>query len=115
VGYGGDAVCDETAGVGSLTPYCYPNIALSLQNVADLTLQEQFDLAFSYGGVWYFVVDGDKEPVLVSHISDDDVNRQGIARLAKHISRGGTLLLGMQGPHRDYEAFAERRAFTAGS
>jgi hypothetical protein len=60
-------------------------------------------LAFSYGGVWYFVIDGDKEPFLVSHISDAHANELGFEHLAKHLAEGGTLLLGIQGPHHDYE------------
>jgi len=60
-------------------------------------------LAFSYGGVWYFVIDGDKEPFLVSHIPDHASNVQGLEKMAQHIAPHGTLLLGIQGPHHDYE------------
>ena len=81
----------------------FPDVTLSLQNVLHLTLQEQFTLAFSYGGVWYFVIDGDREPFLVSHIVDDAHNHQGFEQVAKHILKGGVLLLGVQKPHYDYE------------
>ncbi len=81
----------------------FSNVCLSLQNVICLTLQEQYDLVFSYGGVWYFVIDGDKEPFLVSHLPSDMDNCQGFAQLAKYVSAGGKLLLGIQGPHYDYE------------
>ena len=50
-----------------------------------------------------FVIDGDKEPFLVSHIADEHANHLGFEHLAKHIAVGGTLLLGIQGPHQDYE------------
>lgn len=81
----------------------FPRISLSLQNVLHLTLPDQYDLAFSYGGVWYFVIDGEKEPIFVSHIPDDADNHQGFARVAEHIAKDGILLLGIQGAHRDYE------------
>jgi len=81
----------------------YPAIDLRQQNVCSLTLEKKFEAAFSYGGVWYFVIDGDKEPFLVSHIPSDADNRAGLAKLAAHIAPGGMLLLGIQGPHFDYE------------
>ncbi|MEY3518432.1 MAG: hypothetical protein RLZ89_1292, partial [Pseudomonadota bacterium] len=79
-----------------------PQIELLHQNVTELNLAALYDLAFSYGGVWYFVIDGDKEPFLVSHIAQDAPNRQGLERVAQHIKSGGQLLLGVQGPHHDY-------------
>jgi SAM-dependent methyltransferase len=81
----------------------YPNIELSQQNVVDFDLKEQFDVAFSYGGVWYFVIDGDKEPFMVSHIADHDLNVQGLQHLSLHLKSGSQLLLGIQGPHFNYE------------
>lgn len=80
----------------------FGNVSLSQQNVCSLDLPQQHDLAFSYGGVWYFVVDGDKEPFMVSHIPDHEANQLGLARVAQYIAKGGTLLLGIQGPHHDY-------------
>jgi len=81
----------------------FPNISLSLENVTDFDLKKRYDLAFSYGGVWYFVVDGDKEPFLVSHLYQAEDNHQGLARVGSHVNTGGRLLLGIQGPHYDYE------------
>ena len=49
------------------------------------------------------MIDGDKEPFMVSHIADEEANRTGFERLSAHIALGGTLLLGIQGPHHDYE------------
>lgn len=80
----------------------FSNVSLSLQNVIDFDLEQQYELAFSYGGVWYFVIDGDQEPFLVSHLPEDDHNHRGMARLARHVATGGRLLLGVQGPHYDY-------------
>lgn len=81
----------------------FTSVSLSQQNITELSLNEKHELAFSYGGVWYFVIDGDKEPFLVSHIADEKANHLGFAHLAKHITVGGTLLLGIQGPHHDYK------------
>lgn len=81
----------------------YSNIDLAQQNVVDFNLGEQFDVAFSYGGVWYFVIDGDKEPFMVSHIADHELNLKGLAQLALHLKSGSQLLLGIQGPHFNYE------------
>jgi SAM-dependent methyltransferase len=81
----------------------FSTVSLSQQNITELSLDEKHELAFSYGGVWYFVIDGDKEPFMVSHIADANANHAGFEHLAKHIVKGGTLLLGIQGPHHDYE------------
>jgi SAM-dependent methyltransferase len=81
----------------------HPHIHLFQQNVTTLNLGQTFDLAFSYGGVWYFVVDGVNEAFMVSHIADDVPNHQGLERVAQHVVQGGRLLLGIQGPHHDYE------------
>ena len=81
----------------------FPSITLSREDVVDLSLTDHYDAAFSYGGVWYFVVDGEKEPFMVSHIPTDTENRIGLAKLAKRVVSGGMLLLGIQGPHFDYE------------
>lgn len=80
----------------------FANVTLSCENVTDLKLRHPCDVAFSYGGVWYFVVDGDKEPFVVSHISDHEDNVRALARVAADIAPGGQLLLGIQGPHHDY-------------
>ncbi len=80
----------------------FSQVKLQHQNVTELHLDQSYDLAFSYGGVWYFVIDGNKEPFLVSHIAQDEPNRIGLAQLAKHVKAGGQLLLGVQGPHHDY-------------
>ena len=81
----------------------FTNVHLSRQNITQLRLAQDYRLAFSYGGVWYFVIDGDNEPFLVSHIVAEAGNHQGFASLARYVRPGGTLLLGIQGPHFDYE------------
>jgi len=82
----------------------YSQIKLFQQNVTTLKLDQTFDLAFSYGGVWYFVMDGVNEPFMVSHISQEEPNQKGFEHVSKHVSKGGQLLLGVQGPHHDYES-----------
>jgi hypothetical protein len=49
------------------------------------------------------VIDGDNEPFLVSHIPDLNDNERGFSQLSKYMDSGSTLLLGIQGPHFDYE------------
>ncbi len=80
----------------------FPNISLLERNVTQFNLDQQYDLAFSYGGVWYFVIDGDKEPFMVSHLADENDNHRGLERLSAHVAPGGKLMLGIQGPHHDY-------------
>jgi SAM-dependent methyltransferase len=80
----------------------YPQVDLHEQNVVDLDLGGRaYDLAFSYGGTWYFVPDGDSY-AMVSHIRDDQDNVRGLQRVATHLARRGRLLLGIQNPHSDY-------------
>ena len=81
----------------------YSNISLQRQNVTQFDLNSTYDLAFSYGGVWYFVVDGENEPFMVSHLPEHADNCRGIERVAGHVRSGGRLLLGIQGPHYDYQ------------
>ena len=82
----------------------FSNVQLENQNVTDLSLHQQYDLAFSYGGVWYFVMDGVNEPFLVSHIYDEQANVNGLSKVAGHVQSQGRLLLGVQGPHHNYRS-----------
>jgi SAM-dependent methyltransferase len=80
----------------------HPQVDLQEQNVVQLDLGgRDYDLAFSYGGVWYFVPDGESY-ALISHIRDDDANARGMARVAAHLAPGGRFLLGIQSPHSNY-------------
>jgi SAM-dependent methyltransferase len=81
----------------------HPRVTLHQQDVVTLRLGREFDLAFSYGGVWYFVPAGDGF-MMISHLRDDRANLEGLERLAEHLVAGGTLLLGVQGPHHDYSS-----------
>jgi SAM-dependent methyltransferase len=80
----------------------YPQVDLQEQNVVHLDLSGRaYDLAFSYGGTWYFVPDGHSY-AMVSHIRDDQDNARGLERVAAHLAPGGRLLLGIQDPHSCY-------------
>jgi len=81
----------------------YPRVRLELQNVVALDLDRHYDLAFSYGGPWYFTsAAAGSAAAMISHIRDPQENRQGLERLAAHLAPGATLLLGIQAPHHDY-------------
>jgi hypothetical protein len=81
----------------------YPRITMRQQDVVTLSLQRRYDLAFSYGGVWYFVRETNgNDFTMVSHLRDDQHNQQGLERVAAHLPTGGILLLGIQAPHADY-------------
>ena len=80
----------------------FRNVNLSQQNVCQLKLSQSHELVFSYGGVWYFVVEQGKEPFMVSHIASHEDNVIGLQKMASCISSGGRLKLGTQGPHHNY-------------
>lgn len=80
----------------------FTNVTLRRQNVVELALARTYEMVFSYGGVWFFIADPGKEPYLASHITDEQSNQVGLARLVEHIAEGGTLCLGVQGPNVDY-------------
>lgn len=81
----------------------YQNVRLQQQNVCQLALPHQHDLVFSYGGVWYFVVEEGQAPFMVSHIPTHEDNLRGLEKMASHIATGGRLMLGTQGPHFNYQ------------
>jgi SAM-dependent methyltransferase len=82
---------------------CHPQVTLHQQDVVTLRLGREFDLVFSYGGVWYFVPAGD-EFMMISHLRDDRANLAGLERLGEHLVVDGTLLFGVQAPHHDYSS-----------
>jgi len=79
----------------------WPQVTLSVQDVTRLELGTAYDLVFSYGGPWYFVPDHHSW-ALISHLPTDEANSRGLAAAAAHLSPGGRLLLGIQGPHKPY-------------
>jgi SAM-dependent methyltransferase len=77
------------------------HIQLFEQNVVTLQLPEYYDMAFSYGGPWYFSKQ-DGQLRFISHLLKHADNEQSLERLSHHIRSGGSLLLGIQGGHYDY-------------
>jgi SAM-dependent methyltransferase len=81
----------------------HSRISMHQENIVTLSLDREYDLAFSYGGVWYFVRgENGNDFSMISHIRDEEQNQVGFERLAAHLPAGGTLLLGIQAPHSDY-------------
>jgi SAM-dependent methyltransferase len=79
----------------------FPQVTMHLQNVVTLRLDRMYDLAYSYGGVWYFVPDKGAFS-MVSHLRDEEANQEALRQVAAHVPTGGTLLLGVQSPHKAY-------------
>lgn len=75
---------------------------LRREDVLDMSLPSSFDVAYSVGGVWYIVEDGE-ESWLSSHLMEEEDNERGLTNLAAAIRPGGSLLLSVQGPHRRYD------------
>ncbi|MFI1676341.1 class I SAM-dependent methyltransferase [Streptomyces sp. NPDC020607] len=74
-------------------------VRLSREDVLDLSLPSAFDVAYSIGGVWNIVQDGEKS-WLSSHLMEEEDNEAALANLAAAIRPSGSLLLSVQGPHR---------------
>ncbi|MFC9268721.1 class I SAM-dependent methyltransferase [Streptomyces zhihengii] len=74
-------------------------VTLRRQDILDMALPSAFDVAYSIGGVWYIVEDGEQS-WLSSHLMEEEDNETALANLAAAVRPGGTLLLSLQGPHR---------------
>ncbi|MFD4632508.1 class I SAM-dependent DNA methyltransferase [Streptomyces sp. NPDC058284] len=77
-------------------------VRLLRDDVLDMSFPSAFDAAYSVGGVWYIVQDGN-ESWLSSHLLEEEDNLVGMANAAASIKPGGSLLLSVQGPHRPHE------------
>ena len=67
-------------------------VDLHCQDVVDMHLNKTFDLAYSRGGAWAFVNDGDSV-LLASHILDLEAIQQSFERVATHLRDGGLLII----------------------
>ncbi|NET81404.1 MAG: class I SAM-dependent methyltransferase [Moorea sp. SIO1F2] len=67
-------------------------VDLHCQDVVDLHLDKMFDLAYSRGGAWAFVNDGNTI-LLASHILDLDAIQQSFERVAAHLRDEGRLII----------------------
>jgi len=80
------------------------DVKLYYQNVMSLKLPEKFDAAFSVGGIWYITKDERDRIFLESHITDLKKNVVGLKNVAKHLSSGGLLILGIQETHKNLDS-----------
>ncbi|MEV0522135.1 class I SAM-dependent methyltransferase [Streptomyces sp. NPDC050439] len=60
--------------------------------------ESTFDVAFSVGGIWYCLRDGD-EITLGSHLVEESDNIKGLRNLATALRPGGLLVLAVQDAH----------------
>ncbi|MGW7066961.1 class I SAM-dependent DNA methyltransferase [Streptomyces sp. NPDC054855] len=70
--------------------------------------ESKFDVAFSVGGIWYCLREGD-EITLGSHLVEEGDNIKGLKNLATVLRPGGLLILSVQDAHHPY-----RRALPGG-
>lgn len=96
-----------------------------LQDVTSLELDQSFEAAFSVGGCWYFIDNGeDKELEFCSHIDNLEASLTGLRNVVKHLKPDGVLAFALQSPHTNYskklneeltysqEIFEEQEGFT---
>lgn len=67
-------------------------VNLHCQDVTNLHLGRMFDLAYSRGGAWAFLNDGDTV-LLASHILELDAVQKSFERVAAHLRDGGHLVI----------------------
>ena len=67
-------------------------VDLHCQDVVDLHLNKMFDIAYSRGGAWAFVNDGESI-LLASHILELEAIQQSFQRVAAHLRDGGLLII----------------------
>ncbi|MEV0281140.1 class I SAM-dependent methyltransferase [Streptomyces sp. NPDC050610] len=76
-------------------------------DLCHLTVPSLFDVAYSVGGVWYYIHDDedaeDNDAVLASHLMEEDDNINALSRVHAALKPDGLLILATQGPHRDHE------------
>jgi trans-aconitate methyltransferase len=76
-------------------------IAYELQDITQLKLQNKYEAAFSVGGCWYFIDNGDHLE-LCSHIDDLDTCKVSLEKVISHLESDGVLALALQGAHSNY-------------
>ena len=67
-------------------------VELYCQDVCNLQLDKMFDVAYSRGGAWAFIRDGD-DILLASHIPDLGAIQRSFERVAAHLREGGRLII----------------------
>ena len=76
-------------------------IAYELQDITQLKLDKKYEAAFSVGGCWYFIDNGDHLE-LCSHIDDLETCKISLEKVIDHLETGGLLALALQGAHSNY-------------
>ncbi|NEP74433.1 MAG: class I SAM-dependent methyltransferase [Okeania sp. SIO2G4] len=79
------------------------NVALHHKNVLTMDLERKFDAAFSNGGIWYFIDDGQTEYTFCSHLPKVENIIKSFQNVANHLNDAGYLIFSVQGVHKDYE------------
>lgn len=86
-------------------------VDLHCQDVTNLHLNKMFDLAYSRGGAWAFVNDGDTI-LLASHILELDAIQRSFERVAAHLrDRGQLLIISSNANHSKRENLDEEVSF----
>lgn len=67
-------------------------VELYCEDISNLDLDKRFDIAYSRGGAWGFVNDGDRL-LLASHILDLATLERSFERVAAHLCDGGRLII----------------------
>jgi SAM-dependent methyltransferase len=76
-------------------------IHYELQDITKLSIDDQFQGAFSVGGCWYFIDDG-KDLEFCSHIDDYQTCKESFSKVICHLEIGGLLALALQNVHTNY-------------
>lgn len=79
-------------------------VTLIEADAVTMNLEKMFDVAISNGGVWGILDLGERRE-FGGHVPGVEANRKGLENLARHLRKGGLLLLHLQKPHKDYEQY----------
>ena len=75
-------------------------VNLYCQSVAELNIDDIFDVAYSRGGAWTFVKN-EQETLLASHILNTDDIQKSFHCVAKHLKTGGLLIVSSSNAYGD--------------
>ena len=103
---------DTSASLLAQARKCLGNrVDLHCQDVTDLHLNKIFDFAYSRGGAWAFVNDGDAI-LLASHILELDAIARGFQRVATHLrDKGQLIIISSNANHSKRESLDEEISF----
>ncbi|MDJ0674950.1 MAG: class I SAM-dependent methyltransferase [Calothrix sp. MO_167.B42] len=75
---------------------------LFVEDIASMSISEEFDVAISNGGIGAFVDTGNNYD-LYTHLTDDAINLQAMKNIANCLNKGGLFLINIQGVHDNYD------------